>query len=172
MNLFDLAGNGGATPQPPAAVCSRKACRAGAEWQLLWNNPKIHTPERRKIWLACGEHRAWLEDYLQTRGLWKETLPLRRPRTTRPRPSTRQAGSAECTASSSPASGWGTCCWPPFSPPAALVLGRWQMDRRAETLAEINRVVSQLLGHPGVLRQVRDQFIRLDTGSVSGPRWS
>ena len=26
--------------------------------------------------LACGEHRAWLEDYLQTRGLWKETVVL------------------------------------------------------------------------------------------------
>ncbi|QCB97714.1 hypothetical protein E5206_12955 [Arthrobacter sp. PAMC25564] len=75
MNLFDLAGNGATTPAA-AAVCSRKACRAGAQWQLLWNNPKIHTPERRKIWLACGEHRAWLEDYLQTRGLWKDTVAL------------------------------------------------------------------------------------------------
>jgi hypothetical protein len=76
MNLFDLAGNGGGTAAPAGTVCSRKACRAGAQWQLLWNNPKIHTPERRKIWLACGAHRAWLEDYLQTRGLWKETLAL------------------------------------------------------------------------------------------------
>ncbi|MET3920784.1 hypothetical protein [Arthrobacter sp. UYEF20] len=76
MNLFDLAGNGGPTAGPAEAVCSRKACRAGAEWQLLWNNPKIHTPERRKIWLACGEHRSWLEDYLQTRGLWKATVAL------------------------------------------------------------------------------------------------
>ena len=76
MNLFDLAGNGGDTAAAPGTVCSRKACRAVAEWQLLWNNPKIHTPERRKIWLACEEHRAWLEDYLQTRGLWKETVAL------------------------------------------------------------------------------------------------
>lgn len=57
-------------------MCSRKACRSNAVWQLLWNNPKIHTPERRKIWLACNEHRAWLEDYLQTRGLWKDTVAL------------------------------------------------------------------------------------------------
>jgi hypothetical protein len=76
MNLFDLAGTGGDSAAAPGTVCSRKACRAVAEWQLLWNNPKIHTPERRKIWLACGEHRPWLEDYLQTRGLWKETVPL------------------------------------------------------------------------------------------------
>jgi len=74
MNLFDLAGGG--SDAAPGAVCSRKACRAAAQWQLLWNNPKIHTPERRKIWLACAEHRAWLEDYLRTRGLWKETLAL------------------------------------------------------------------------------------------------
>ena len=76
MNIFDLAAG---TPGPPpatVAMCSRKACRSEASWQLLWNNPKIHTPERRKIWLACGDHRDWLEDYLQTRGLWKETVPL------------------------------------------------------------------------------------------------
>ncbi|WP_026552304.1 hypothetical protein [Arthrobacter sp. H20] len=63
------------------AVCSRKACRLPAAWQLLWNNPKLHTPDRRKVWVACGEHRDWLEDYLQTRGLWKETLPLDSPAT-------------------------------------------------------------------------------------------
>lgn len=76
MSIFDFAA--GTDPSVPeaAAVCSRKACRSSASWQLLWNNPKIHTPERRKTWLACGEHRDWLEDYLQTRGLWKETLPL------------------------------------------------------------------------------------------------
>ena len=91
MSLFDLAGGlrGGLAGSPAAkgdpsagpaeAVCSRKACRAAAEWQLLWNNPKIHTPERRKIWLSCAEHRSWLEDYLQTRGLWKETLALPLP---------------------------------------------------------------------------------------------
>ena len=76
MNIFDLAA--GADGPGPAAVatCSRKACRSEASWQLRWNNPKIHTPERRKTWLACNEHRDWLEDYLQTRGLWKETVEL------------------------------------------------------------------------------------------------
>lgn len=59
-----------------APICSRKGCREAARWRLLWNNPKIHTPERRKVWLACGEHREWLEDYLQTRMLWRETLPF------------------------------------------------------------------------------------------------
>lgn len=71
MSLFDLMA-----AEPTVATCSRKACRATATTQLLWNNPKIHTAERRKIWLACDEHVAWLEDYLQSRALWKETLPL------------------------------------------------------------------------------------------------
>ncbi|WP_125615158.1 hypothetical protein [Specibacter cremeus] len=58
------------------AICSRKGCRAAATTQLLWNNPRIHTPERRKIWLACDEHAGWLERYLRERSLWKQTLPL------------------------------------------------------------------------------------------------
>ncbi len=57
-------------------VCSRKNCRAPALWQVLWNNPRLHTPERRKAWGACADHRTWFEEYLGERGLWKETLPL------------------------------------------------------------------------------------------------
>jgi hypothetical protein len=77
MNIFNLGGGPLAAAGPASATtCSRKACRADASWQQLWNNPKIHTPDRRKVWLACGEHKEWLEDYLQTRGLWKETLPV------------------------------------------------------------------------------------------------
>lgn len=78
MNIFDLAGGTQNAGPALGATCSRKACRAAASWQLLWNNPKIHTPERRKIWLACEDHRDWLEDYLQTRGLWKDTVVLDR----------------------------------------------------------------------------------------------
>ncbi|WP_256939392.1 hypothetical protein [Arthrobacter sp. BF1] len=78
MNIFDLLGAESAAERPTrqTPICSRKGCRANATTQLLWNNPKIHTAERRKIWLACSEHVAWLEDYLQSRSLWKETLPL------------------------------------------------------------------------------------------------
>jgi hypothetical protein len=66
---------------PPAAgdggpVCSRKGCRNAAGWQLLWNNPRIHTPDRRKAWASCPDHVEWFEEYLRDRGLWKETLPL------------------------------------------------------------------------------------------------
>ena len=37
--------------------CSAKGCRQVAVWVLAWNNPKLHTPERRKTWLACDEHK-------------------------------------------------------------------------------------------------------------------
>ncbi|WP_313813966.1 acetone carboxylase [Glutamicibacter sp.] len=75
---MDLLGSlSGETQLTPAPVqCSRKGCKAVAAYQILWNNPKIHTPDRRKIWLACAEHREWLESYLKERLLYKETLPF------------------------------------------------------------------------------------------------
>ena len=76
MSIFDLAGSDTVISE---ARCSRKGCRSAASWQLLWNNPKIHSPERRKVWLACEEHRTWLEEYLQTRGLWKQTVEFGEP---------------------------------------------------------------------------------------------
>lgn len=57
-------------------VCSARGCGAGAEWGLRWNNPRLHTPGRRKVWLACPEHRVHLETYLSTRGLHRETVPV------------------------------------------------------------------------------------------------
>ncbi len=56
------------TPRQPHLVCSARGCRAGAVWALRWNNPKLHTPERRKTWLACADHRADLEGFLDLRG--------------------------------------------------------------------------------------------------------
>ncbi|WP_394160676.1 hypothetical protein [Galactobacter valiniphilus] len=91
MAEFDLlsALQAGGTPAPghPAAApdpgehppCSRKGCRTPAAWALLWNNPRLHTPERRKTWLACEEHRVWLADYLSTRGFLREVTPFRFP---------------------------------------------------------------------------------------------
>ena len=57
-------------------ICSRRGCRAKAEWSVQWNNPTIHTPERRKNWLACEDHRAYLEQYLAARQFWKQTIPI------------------------------------------------------------------------------------------------
>lgn len=56
-------------------LCSAKGCREAAAWQLLWNNPRLHTPDRRKAWLACEDHRESLETFLGARGFLKETVP-------------------------------------------------------------------------------------------------
>ncbi len=56
-------------------LCSAKGCRANAAWQLLWNNPKIHAADRRKVWLACDEHRQSLADFLGARQFLKEIEP-------------------------------------------------------------------------------------------------
>jgi len=56
-------------------VCSAKGCQAAAVWALLWNNPKLHTPDRRKTWLACEEHRSTLGDFLGARGFLKDVVP-------------------------------------------------------------------------------------------------
>jgi len=56
--------------------CSARGCRADATWALRWNNPKLHTPERRKIWLACEDHREYLTDFLGARDFLKDTIPV------------------------------------------------------------------------------------------------
>ncbi|MFJ1747017.1 hypothetical protein ACIOJD_12355 [Streptomyces sp. NPDC088116] len=85
MNSPDSSGPadfGGLFSPGPAAdddatpVCSAKGCRAPAVWVLAWNNPKLHTPERRKTWLACDEHREHLSSFLGVRGFLKEVVTL------------------------------------------------------------------------------------------------
>ncbi|MDT0329966.1 hypothetical protein [Nocardiopsis lambiniae] len=58
------------------AICSRRDCREAAVWALVWNNPKVHTPDRRKVWTACDEHRAYLTNFLELRGFLRETVPV------------------------------------------------------------------------------------------------
>ena len=43
-----------------------------------------------------------------------------------------------------------------------VFLGRWQMDRRAEALAEIQRVTSNYSATPISFSEAKDQFLRLD----------
>ncbi|MGO2038081.1 MAG: hypothetical protein ACTH2U_16520 [Brevibacterium sp.] len=50
--------------------CSAKACRTDATRAVLWNNPGLHTPERRKVWLACEEHLEYLRHFLDLRGFF------------------------------------------------------------------------------------------------------
>ncbi|GHF72221.1 hypothetical protein GCM10010218_61890 [Streptomyces mashuensis] len=68
--------NADANSPSPAVICSAKGCRAAAVWVLAWNNPKLHTPERRKTWLACDEHREHLSQFLAVRGFLKDVVPL------------------------------------------------------------------------------------------------
>ncbi len=55
-------------------TCSAKGCTAPAIWALQWNNPKLHTPERRKVWLACDDHRQSLADFLGARGFLRDVV--------------------------------------------------------------------------------------------------
>jgi hypothetical protein len=48
--------------------CSAAGCPAAAAWRVNWRNPRIHTADRVKVWLACDAHRDTLRDYLATRG--------------------------------------------------------------------------------------------------------
>lgn len=50
------------TPQ-----CSAKGCRSSASHALVWNNPKVHTPDREKLWHACDEHLQHLSEFLDVR---------------------------------------------------------------------------------------------------------
>lgn len=59
--------------------CSAKGCRAAAAWQLRWNNPKLHTPQYRKTWLACDDHRESLGTFLELRGFLREVTPFGAP---------------------------------------------------------------------------------------------
>jgi hypothetical protein len=60
----------------PAADCSRAGCRAPALWRIEWRNPRIHSPDRRKVWVACDEHREYLRDYLAARDFPVTLAPL------------------------------------------------------------------------------------------------
>lgn len=60
--------------ESPVLICSAKGCRAVAVHALLWNNPSLHTADRRKIWLACDEHRTHLEEFLRLRGFLRDTV--------------------------------------------------------------------------------------------------
>ncbi|MDN5764705.1 MAG: hypothetical protein L0H96_03920 [Humibacillus sp.] len=63
---------------PEAPVCSAKGCRRTAEHAVVWRNPKLHTPERRKVWLACDDHRGSLSDFVAKRGFLIEVIAVDR----------------------------------------------------------------------------------------------
>jgi hypothetical protein len=61
---------------PVDPTCSARGCRRPAVWALRWNNPKLHTPQRRKTWTACDDHRGDLESFLRSRGFLRDTVAM------------------------------------------------------------------------------------------------
>lgn len=57
-------------------ICSAKGCRADAAHVLVWNNPRLHTRDREKTWVACDEHRHSLSQFLELRGFLQRIDPL------------------------------------------------------------------------------------------------
>lgn len=51
-----------------ALRCSRSGCSHAPQWRVIWRNPKIHSEDRRKVWLSCDDHRGYFEGYLSQRG--------------------------------------------------------------------------------------------------------
>ena len=58
------------------ATCSRAGCRAPASWRIDWRNPRIHSADRTKTWVACDEHRSFLRDFLAARDFPVSVAPL------------------------------------------------------------------------------------------------
>jgi hypothetical protein len=58
----------------PILRCSARGCAAPAAWALRWNNPKLHPPDRRKVWLACPDHLDSLSAFLTARGFLREVV--------------------------------------------------------------------------------------------------
>ena len=62
-----MIGSDPAFPEP-GVQCSSAGCSDAATWRVNWRNPRIHSADRVKVWLACDAHRDTLADYLGTRG--------------------------------------------------------------------------------------------------------
>ncbi len=69
------------------ATCSRAGCRAAARWRIEWRNPRIHTAERVKTWVACDDHEDYLREFLSSRGFPVSVTPLSAASTTSDSPS-------------------------------------------------------------------------------------
>jgi hypothetical protein len=57
-------------------ICSAKGCSLPARHQLIWNNRRLHTPDREKVWLACDDHLGSLSQHLDVRGFLRRVDPF------------------------------------------------------------------------------------------------
>lgn len=64
---------------PTRRTCSRAGCRVPATSAIEWRNPRIHTGDRVKVWLACDEHVDVLRDFLAARAFPLQVKPLDAP---------------------------------------------------------------------------------------------
>ena len=71
----------------------------------MWNNPKVHTPERRKVWLACDDHRAHLVTFLEARSFLREVLTMDELRASEAASKLTASGPSAPQPTSEPASG-------------------------------------------------------------------
>ncbi len=116
------------------ARCSATGCRATPAYRVNWRNPRIHSAERVKVWLACDEHRDQLEAYLVDPRLPRGGDPDRRAART-------HSGVGMSQSAPSGIRRWGA--YLALTIVFAVVCGLlswWQWSRRAETVAEIDTV--------------------------------
>lgn len=59
-----------------AKVCGARGCRHPATFAVVWRNPRLHAADRRKVWLACPDHRQSLADFVSVRGFLLEVVPV------------------------------------------------------------------------------------------------
>nr|WP_188679630.1 hypothetical protein [Subtercola lobariae] len=66
--------------QPGPRECSRAGCRASATHSIGWRNPRIHSADRVKVWVACDEHTDFLREFLLARD-FPVTVSMLQPET-------------------------------------------------------------------------------------------
>lgn len=67
------------TVRDDAPECSRAGCRLSATWRVEWRNPRIHSADRIKVWVACDTHVDYLREFLAAREFPVAVQPLVRP---------------------------------------------------------------------------------------------
>jgi hypothetical protein len=64
------------TPSEAPVTCSAKGCHQPPAWRVVWNNPRLHTPDREKVWAACDAHRESLSHHLAIRSFLLRVEPV------------------------------------------------------------------------------------------------